>query len=164
MCMFVSSYLHSSLSSFTVVVVVQLLSCVWLFVTPWTAARQTSCLSPSHRVCSNSCPLTQWCHPTISFSVTTFSSHPQSFPASGSLPMSQLFISGGQSIWVSVSASALQMNIQGLFPLGLTGLISLLSKGLSGVFTTRVWKHQFFSAQSSLRSNSHIHTWLLEKP
>ena len=75
------------------VVVVQLLSCVWLFVTPWTAARQTSCLSPSHRVCSNSCPLTQWCHPTISFSVIPFSSCPPSFPMLEVFPVSQLFTS-----------------------------------------------------------------------
>ena len=86
--------------------------------------------------CSNSCPLSHWCHPSISSSVTPFSSHPQSFPASGSFQTSQLFSSGGQSIGVSASASVLPMNIQGWFALGLTGLISLQSKGLSRVFTS----------------------------
>ena len=103
--------------------------------------------------------------PTISFSVIPFSSCFQSFPASGSFPMSQLFTSSGQSIGVSASASALSMNIQDWFHLGLTGLISLQSKGLSRVFSnTTVQKHQFFSTQLSSQSNSHIHTWLLEKP
>ena len=111
--------------------------------------------------CSNSCPLSRWCHPTISSTVTPCSSCPQSFPASGSFAMSQLFVSGGQSIGASVSASVLPVNIQGWFPLGLTGLISLLSKGLSRVFSsTTIWKHQSFSAQFSLWSNSYIHTWL----
>ena len=123
------------------------------------------CPSPSLRVCSNSYPLIQWCHPTISSSVVPFSSRLQSFPASGSFPMSQLFSSGGLSIRVSASASVLPMNIQGWFPLGLTGLIFLLSKGLSRVFSnTTVQKHQFFSAQPSFWSNSPICTWLLEKP
>ena len=123
------------------------------------------CPSLSPGVCSNSCPLSQWCHPTISSSVACFSSCLQSFPASGSFPMSQLFTSGGQSIGVSASASVLPMNIQGWFPIELTGLISLQSKGLSRVFSnTTVQKHQFFSAQPSLWSNSHICTWLLEKP
>ena len=95
-------------------------------------------------VCSNSCPLSQWWHPTISSSVTLFSSCPQSFPLSESFPMNRLFASGSQSIGASVSV--LLMNIQGWFPLVLTGLISLLSTGLSGVFSsTTVWKHQFFS-------------------
>ena len=121
------------------------------------------CPSLSPRVCSNSCPFSRLCHPTISSSVTPFSSWPQSFPASGSFPMSPFFIAGGQSI--AASASVLPMNIQGWFPLGLTGLISLLSMGLSRVFSsTTVQKHQFFSAQLSLWFNSHIHTWLLEKP
>ena len=123
------------------------------------------CPSPTLRVCSNSCPLSLWCHPTISSSVTPFSSCPQSFPASGSFPMSQLFTSGGQSITTSTSASVLPMNIQGWFPWGLTGLISLESRGLSRVFSsTTVQKHQFFGAQPSSQSNSHIHTWPLEKP
>ena len=109
------------------------------------------------------CPLSQLCHPTISFSVTPFSSCLQSFPASGSFPVSQLFTSGGQSI--GASASVLPMNIQSWFPLGLIGLISLQSKGLSSVFfNTTVQKLQFFSAKLSSPSNSHIHTWLLEKP
>ena len=106
------------------------------------------CSSPSPRACSNSCPLTQWCHPTISSSVVPFSSCLQSFPASGSFQMSQLFTSGGQSIGASVSASVLPMNIQYWFPWGLTGLISLQSKRLSKVFSnTTVQKHQFFTVQ-----------------
>ena len=121
------------------------------------------CPSPSPRACSNSCPLSRWCHRTISTFVVPFSSHLQSFPASGSFQMSQFFTSGGQSI--GVSASVLPMNIQDWFPLGWTGLISLHSKGLSRVFSnTTVQKHQFFSAQLSLESNCHIYTWLLEKP
>ena len=102
-------------------------------------------LSPG--VCSNSCPLSQWCHPTISSYVIPFSQF-QIFPASGSFPMSQFFPSGGQSIGVSASASVLSMNIQGWFPLGLIGWISLHSKGLSRVLTkTTVQKHQFFGTQ-----------------
>ena len=93
------------------------------------------CPSPTPRVHSNSCPLSQWCHPTVSSSVVPFSSCLQSFPALGSFPMSQLFASGSQSIGVSASASVLLMNIQSWFPLGLTGLISLQSKGLSRVFS-----------------------------
>ena len=118
------------------------------------------CPSLSPGVCSTWRPLSRWCHPTISSSVVPFSCH-QSFPESGSFPMSQLFASGGQSIGVSVSASVLPMNIQGWFPLGWTGLISLQSKGLSRVFSnTTVQKHQFFISQSCL-SNSHIHTpWI----
>ena len=122
------------------------------------------CPSPTPGACSNSCPLSQWCHPTISSSVIPFSSCLQSFPASGSLLMSQFFTSGGQSVGVSASTSALPMNIQDWFPLGWTGLISLLSKGLSRVFSnTILQKHQFCSSQLSLWSNSHTHTWLLEK-
>ena len=117
------------------------------------------CLSPTPRVHPNPCPLSWWCHPTISSSVP-FSSCPQSFPGLGSFPMSHLFTSGGQSI--ETLASVLPMNIQGWFPLGWTGLI-LLSKGLSRVFSsTTVRKHQFFSVQHSLWSSSHIHTWLYE--
>ena len=112
------------------------------------------CPSPSPGACSNSCPLSQWCHPTILSSVIPFSSCLQSLPASGSFPMSQLFISGGQSIGASASASVLLMNTQGLFPLGLTGLISLQSNRLSRVFSnTTVQKHQFFHVQPSLWSN-----------
>ena len=111
------------------------------------------CPSPSPRVCPSSCPLSWWCHPTISSSLVSFCF--LSFPASGSFPMS------GQSIRASASTSVLQVNLQGW----LTGLISLQSKGLSRVFSsTTVQKHQFFSAQPSLWSSSHIHTWLLEKP
>ena len=106
----------------------------------------------------------QWCHPTISSSDALFSFCPQFFPASGSFPMSWLFASGGQIIGASSSASVLPVNIQGWFSLGLTGLIALLSKGLSRVFTgSIVWKYQFFGAQPSLWSNSHICAWLLEK-
>ena len=129
--------------------------------TPWTGVGQAS---PSPRVCSNSCPLSQWCHPVISSSVSPFSSCPQSCPASGNFT-SQLFPSGSQSIEASASASVLSMNIQGWFPLEVTSLISLLSKGLSRVFSSNtVWKHHFFSSQPSLWSNSHIRAWLLEKP
>ena len=143
---------------------VQLLSCVWLFATPWTAAYQAPLSSLSLGVCSNSCPLSQWCHPTILSSVAPFSYCLQSFPASEFFPISWLFASGGQSIRASDSAPVLPMNIQGWFPLGLTGLISLKSKGLSRVFSnTTVQKHQFCGTQLSLRSNSHIHTWQLEK-
>ena len=108
------------------------------------------CPSPTPGVHPNSCPLSQWCHPTISSSVVPFSSCPQSFPASGSLPMSQLFTSGGQSIGVSASASVVAVNTQDWSPLGWTGWISLQSKGLSRVFSnTTVQKHRFFSAQLS---------------
>ena len=122
------------------------------------------CPSPTPEACSNSCPSSQWCHTTISSSVVPFSSCLQSFPAWGSFPVNQFFASGDQSIGASASASVLTMNIQDWFPLGLTSLIILLSKGLSRVFSsTTVQRHQFFSAQPSLRSNFHIHTWLLEK-
>jgi len=113
-----------------------------------------------HWACSNS-----WCHPTISSSVVPFSSCLQSFPASESFLRSQFFASGGQSIGVSASASVLPMSIEDWFPLGLIGLVSLQYKGLSRDFSnTTVQKHPFFGAQISLWSNSHIHTWLLEKP
>ena len=136
---------------------VQSLSSVRLFATPWIAARQAS-LSITN---SGS----WWCHPAISSSVIPFSSCPQSLPASGSFPKSQLFAWGGQSIGVSALASVLPKNTQDWFPLEWTGWISLQSKGLSRVFSnTTVQKHQFFSAQPSSQSNSHIHTWPLEKP
>ena len=123
------------------------------------------CPSPTLQACSDSCPSSQWCHPTISSSVVPFYSCPQSFPASGSFLMSQFFSLGGQSIRASASSSVLPVNIQDWFPLGWTGLISLLSKWLSRVFSsTTVRKHQFFSTQPPSWSNSHIHTWLLEKP
>ena len=117
--------------------------------------------SPSPRVCSNSCPLSQWCYLTISSSAAPFSSCLQSFSTSES--STEWFLtSGGQSI--GTSASVLPMSIQSWFPLGLTGLISLLSKRDSRVFSSTIWKHQFFGAQPSFWSNSHIYTWLLEKP
>ena len=121
------------------------------------------CLSPFPGACLNSCLLSRWCHPTISSSVVPFSSCLQSFPASRSFPVSWLLTSGGQSIGASASASLLPMNIQNWFPLGLTGWISLQSKGLSRVFSnTTVQKHQFFDTQPSLQSNSHVRTWPLE--
>ena len=121
------------------------------------------CPSPSPGVCSRSFPLSQWWKPTISSSVIPFYSCPQSFPASGSFPMSRLFPLGGQSIGASASASVLPINIYSWFSLGLTGLISLQSKGLSRVFSTTVRRHQFFGTQSFLLSSSHICTWLLEE-
>ena len=117
------------------------------------------CPSQTPRVYSNSCPSSQWGHLTISPSVIPFSSCPQPFPASGYFAMSQLFASGGQSIGVSASSSVLLMNTQDSSPSGWTGWISLQSKGLSRVFSnTTVQKHQFFCAQLSSQSNSHIHT------
>ena len=130
---------------------VQSLSRVQLFATPWTAALQASLSITNSWSLTNSCPLSQRCHPTISSSVVPFSSHLQSFPASGSFQMSQFFTSGGQSIGVSALTSILPMNIQNWFILGWSGWISLQSKGLSRVFSnTTVQKHQFFSAQLSL--------------
>ena len=114
---------------------------------------------------THSWPSSRWCHPAISSSVIPFSSFPQSLPASESFPMSQLFAWGGQSIRVSALASFLPKNTQGWSPLEWTGWISLQSMGLSRVFSnTTVQKHQFFGAQLSSQSNSHIHTWPLEKP
>ena len=112
------------------------------------------CPSPALGDCSNSCPSSQWCHPTIWSSVIPFSSCLQSFPASGSFPKSQFFTSGGQSTGVSASTSVLPMNNQDWFTFGWTALISLQSKGLSRVFSTTVQKHQFFGAQLSLWLNS----------
>ena len=123
------------------------------------------CPSPTPEVYSNSCPLSWWCHATISSSVILFSSCLHSFPASGSFQTTQCFASVGQSIGVSALASVLPINIQDWFPLGWTSWISLQSKGLSRVFSnTTVQRNQFFCAQLSLWSNSHIHTWLLQKP
>ena len=122
------------------------------------------CPSPTPRVYPNPCPSSQWCHPAISSSIVPFSSCPQSLPASGSFPMSQHFAWGGQSTGVSASTSVFPMNTQDWSPLGWTGWISLQSKGLSRVFSkTLVQKHQFFGTQLTLYSNSHIHTWPLEK-
>ena len=118
------------------------------------------CPSPTPGVHSDSRPSSQWCHPAISPSIVPFSSCPQSLPASESFPMSQLFAWGGQSTGVSALASVLPMNTQDWSPLEWTGGISLQSKGLSRVFSsTTVQKHQFFVAQLSSQSNSHIHTW-----
>ena len=135
-----------------------LLSCIRL-CNPWIAIRQVSLsLATPLRVCSNSCPLSQWCDTAISSSVTHFSSCSQTLPASGSFPMSHLFASGDQSIGASASASVLPLNIQDWFPLGLTGLISLLPKRLLGVIaSTTVWKHQFFGTQPHLEF-SHSNT------
>ena len=134
----------------------------------WTHESQYTrppCPSPTPGVYSNSCPSSWWCHPAISSSVVPFSSCPQSLPGSGSFPMSQLFAWGGQSIGVSASASVFPMNTEDWSPWGWTGWISLQSKGLSRVFSnTIVQKHQFFGAQLSSQSNSHIHTRPLEKP
>ena len=143
---------------------VQSLSCVQLFWTHGLLHTRPPCPSPTARVYSEPCPLSWWFHPTISSSVITFFFCPQSFPASVSFPMSQFFTSGGQSIGASPSASVLPMNIWDWYPLGWNGWISLLSKGLSRIFSnTTVQKHQFFGTQLSL-SNSHIHIWPLEKP
>ena len=123
------------------------------------------CPSPTPGVYSNSCPSSLWCHPAISSSVIPFFSCLQSFPASESFPMSHFITSGGQCIGVSASTSVLPVSIQDWFPLGSTGWISLQSKGLTRVFSNiTVQKYQFFGTQLSLESNSHIHTWLLEKP
>ena len=144
---------------------VQSLSRVQLSVTPWTAARQVSLSITSSWSLLKLMFIESVMPSNHSSSVVPFSSCLQSFPASGSFQMSQFFASGGQSIGVSASASILPMNIQDWFLLGRTGWISLLSKGLSRVFSnTTVQKHQFFSTQLSSQSNSHIHTWPLEKP
>ena len=137
---------------------VQSLSRVWSFATPWITAHQVSLSITNSRVYSNSCPSSWWWHPAISSSVIPFSSCPQSLPASGSFPMSQLFAWGGQSIGVSASTSVLPMNTQDLSPSGWTGWISLQFKGLSRVFSnTTVQKHQFFGAQLSSLSNTIDH-------
>ena len=123
------------------------------------------CPSPTPRVHPNPCPSSWWCHPTITSSVVPFSSCPQSFPASGSFPMSQLFPSGSQSMGFSASTSVFPMNTQDWSPLGWTGCITLQSEGLSRIFSsTTVQKHQFFDALHSLWSNSRICTWLVERP
>ena len=141
---------------------VQSLSCVWLFAPHELQHARPPCPSPTPGVHSNSCASSWWCHPAISSSVIPFSSFPQSFPASESFPMSQLFAWGGQSSGVSASASVLPMNTQD-WSLEWTGWISLQFKGLSRVFSnTTVQKHQFFGAQASSQPNSHIHTWTLE--
>ena len=149
---------------------VQSLSCVRLCDPMELQYARLPCPSPTSRACSNSCPLSRWCHPNISSSVIVpFSSCHQSFPASGSFPVVLLFTSEywSQSIGASASASVLPMNIEGWFLLGLTGLISLQFKGLSRVFSsTAVWRHQLFGTQPFLLSSSHIisSTSVLEKP
>ena len=150
--------------SFLCISSIQLLSCVQLFVTPWIAACQASLSITNSRSLLKLMSIGRWCHPAISSSVVPFSSYPQSLPASESFPMSQFFAWGGQSTRVSASASVLPVNIQDWSPLGWIGWISLQSKGLSRVFSnTTVQKHQFFGAQLSSQSNSHIHIWPLEK-
>ena len=140
---------------------VQSLSRVWLLRPHELQHARPPSPPPTPGVHSNSCPSSQWCHPAISSSVVSFFSCPHSLPASGSFPMSQLFTSGGQSIGVSALALVLPKNTQDEW----TGWISLQSKGLSrGFSNTTVQKHQFFGAQLSSQSNSHIHTWPLEKP
>ena len=135
-----------------------MLTCVRLFATTWIAARQASLSITNSRSLLKLMPIKSGCHPAISSSVIPFSFCPQSLPASGSFPMSQLFTWGGQNTGVSASASVLPMNIQD-WSLGWTGWISLQSKGLSRVFSnTTVQKHQFFRAQLSSQSNVHIHT------
>ena len=139
-------------------------SCPTLQPHEWQHARPP-CPSPTPGVYQNSCPSSWWCHPAISSSVVPFSSCPQSLPASESSPMSQLFAWGGQSTGVSALASVLPKNTQDWSPLERTDWISLQSKGLSRVFSnTTLQKHQFFGAQLSSQSNSHIHTWPQEKP
>ena len=131
---------------------------------PWTAALQASSSFTLSWSLLRLIFMNRWCHPTISSSVAPFFC-PQSFPASGSFPVSRLFASGGQSIGASASASLLPVNIQSWFLVELSGFISLLSSGLSRVFSsTTIWKHQFFGTQPSSWSNSHIYAWLLEKP
>ena len=145
------------------IVVVQSLSHARVFAAPWTAACQATLSFTISLSLLNLMSMTsRWCHPNH---FIPFSSYLQSFKASGFFPMNQLFASRGQSIAASPSASVLPMTIEGWFPLGVIGSISLLSKGLSRAFSSAtIWKHQFFSAQASLWSNSHSHTWLLEKP
>ena len=142
----------------------QCLSRIWLFAAPWTAAHQASLSTTNSRSLLTlmftesviPCNHLILCHPLLLL--------PSIFPSIRVFSMNQFFASGGQRIRVSASASVIPMNIQDRFPLGLTGLISLLSEGLSRVFSnTTIWKHKFFNTQHSLWSNSHIHTWLLEK-
>ena len=153
-------YFFHAHNMYAISIVVQSLSRVWVFATPWTAVRQVSLPFTIFGVCSNSCPLSQWVHPTSSSSVI-----PSTPPSIRVFPMCPFFTSGCRSIGLSASAPALTTNIQGWFPLGLARLISLLSKGLSKVFSnTTVQKASIFSTQLSLWPNSHTHIWLLEKP
>ena len=146
-------------------VVIQWLSHVWLFVTPWTAAHSASLPFTISQSLLKLTSIESVIPSNLSSSATPFCSCLQSFPESRSVPMSWPFTTGDQSIGASALASALPMNIKGWFPFRMTWLISLLSKGLSRVFSsTSVQKHQFFGTQPSLWSKSHTHTWLLEKP
>ena len=142
----------------------QSLSHVWLWPCGLQHARLL-CPPLSLAVCSNSCILNEFVMLSNHLILCTpFSFYLQPFPASGCFPISQFFTSGGQSVETSASSSVLPTNIQGWFPFGMTGLNILLSKRLSRIFSsTKIWKHQFFGAQPSLWSNSHIHTWPLEK-
>ena len=140
---------------------VQHLGCILLFTTSWTAALQTPLSFTVPGVCSNSCPLSQWCYLTILSSAAPFSFCLQFFPSSGCFPVSWLFATGGQSR-TSALASVLPMSIQGWFPLGLTGWIFLQSRVFSRVFSNTNQKHQCFGTQPSLWLNSHIHTWIWE--
>ena len=152
-------------SSLVPVIVDQSLSHVWFYAAPGTTAHQASLSFTISQRLLNSRSWSRWCYPTISSSVIPFSSRLQPFTASGYFLMSQLFESSGQSTGASAQASVFPMNVQNWFCLGLTAWIPLQSKGLSWVFSnTTVEKHQFFGAQSSFLSNSHIHTWLLVKP
>ena len=144
---------------------VQLLSHVQLFVTPWTAQARPPCPSPTPRAYSNSFTLSWWCHPTISSSAVPFSSHLQSFPSIRVFSNESTLRMRWPKYWSFSSSSVLPMNTQDWSPLGWTSWISLQSKGLSRVFSnTTLQKHQFFGSQLSSQSNSHIHTWPLEKP
>ena len=148
-----------------VVVVFQSPSDVWLFATPWIAARQASVSLTISRSLPKFMFIAQWCCPVISSSDALFSFCPWSFPASGNFPMHHLFASDDQNTETSVSASVVPVNVQGWSPLRLTGFISLLSKGLSGIFSsTTVWRHQFFDVLPSLWSSSHTSTWPLGRP
>ena len=156
-----SSSSPPSNSADTSQVVVQSPSCVRLFATHRLQHARPLCPSPSPHICPSSCALHQWCHPAILSSDALFSFCPQSFPGSGTFPMSQMT----KILGVSASASVFPMSIQGWFPLRLTSLISLQSKGLSGVFSnTTVRRHQFFDILPSLQSSSHSHMWPLGRP
>ena len=146
-------------------VVVQLIRCFWLFDTRWMAAHQASLSFISPQVCSNTCPLSWWCHPTTSSSLAPLLLLPSIFPSIRVFTNESALHIRWPKFWSSASASVLPMSKQGGFPLGLIGLISLQSKGLSRIFSgTTIQKHQFFSTQPPSWSNSHIYTWLLEKP
>ena len=162
---FTLTFLSNFLSLDISISSVQSFSHVQLFLMQWTRAGQASLSITNCWNYSNSSPLNQWFHPTISSSVVPFSSCLQSLPESWSFPVSQFFTSGGQSIGVSASTPVPSMNTQDWFPSGWTSCISLQSKGLARVFSnTTVQKHQFFGVQLSLQSNSYIHTWPQEKP